>query len=154
MSSGRPLRARERVISWIAIVFVLLVALGGGAGLAGEGFKGRDALRNGLAGTLAPTDRQCGKESCSWIGTFTSADGTVTARDVTLRDAVEVRHADPVPGAIGGVRLAEGGEAAYTADYGWRAPVAKGATLAVVGLAVAAGLMLGLRRRRATGVPS
>ncbi|MEU9360110.1 hypothetical protein AB0D35_18625 [Streptomyces sp. NPDC048301] len=151
MSTGRPLRTREQVFIRIGIAFVLLVCLGGGLGLAAEGFEGRTALRDGPIGTLTPTDRRCGKESCSWIGTFTSTDGTVTERDVDLRDAVEVSRDAAVPGAIEGVRLAEDAETAYTADYGWRAPIAKGAALAVVGLAVATGLVLMLRRAKAAG---
>ncbi|MCX5413032.1 hypothetical protein [Streptomyces sp. NBC_00059] len=146
MSTGRPLRTRERVFVRIAVVFVLLVALGGGMGLAAEGFEGRTALRDGPVGALAPTDRQCGKDSCTWIGTFTSADGRVTERDVDLRDDVEVSRGEAMPGAIDGVRLAKDAETAYTADYGWRTPLAKGATLAVVGLAIATGLILMLRR--------
>ncbi|MEV5156923.1 hypothetical protein [Streptomyces sp. NPDC053728] len=151
MSTGRPLRTRERVIVGLGIAFALLVTLGGGLGLAAEGFEGRTALREGPVGTLAPTDRQCGKESCDWIGTFTSTDGTVTARDIELRDEIKVRRDDPMPGAIDGVRLAEDAGTAYTSDYGWRAPVAKGAALGVVGLAVATGLGLMLRRRRGAG---
>ncbi|MFE2019661.1 hypothetical protein ACFW9O_16660 [Streptomyces sp. NPDC059499] len=154
MSTGRPLRTRERVFIRIAVAFVLLVALGGGLGLAAEGFEGRTALQDGPVGVLAPTDRQCGKDSCNWIGTFTSADGTVTERDVDLRDDIEVGRGDAMPLAIDGVRLAEDAETAYTSDYGWRAPLAKGAALAVVGLAIATGLILMLRRRgRAAGVP-
>ncbi|MFE5245080.1 MULTISPECIES: hypothetical protein [unclassified Streptomyces] len=147
MSTGRPLRTRERVLVRIAVVFVLLVALGGGAGLAAEGLEGRAALRDGPVGALAPTDRQCGKESCTWIGTFTSADGRVTERDVDLRDDVEVSRGEAMPGTIDGVRLAEDSETAYTTDYGWRAPLAKGAAMAAVGLAIAAGLILMLRSR-------
>lgn len=59
--------------------------------------------------------RKCGKDSCVWIGTLTGA---------------------AMPGAIDGVRLAEDAGTARTADYGWRAPIAKGAVLAVVGLAL------------------
>ncbi|MFJ8857212.1 hypothetical protein ACIRD8_02155 [Streptomyces sp. NPDC102451] len=149
MSTGRVLRTRERVFIRIAIAFVLLIALGGGLGLAAEGIEGRTALRDGPVGALTPTDRRCGKESCGWIGTFTGTEGTVTERDVQLKDDVEVRRGDTMPGAIDGVRLAEDGGTAYTADYGWRAPVVKGAALAVVGLAVATGLFLMLRRHRA-----
>ncbi|MFH9614504.1 hypothetical protein [Streptomyces pratensis] len=153
MSPSRPLRTRERVFIRIAIAFVLLVCLGGGLGLAAEGFEGRTALRDGPVGALTLTDRDCGKESCSWIGTFTSADGAVTGRGVELRDDVDVSRGEAMPGAIDGVRLAEDAETAYTADYGWRTPIAKGAALAVVGLGVAIGLYLVLRRARAAGVP-
>ncbi|MFH9830786.1 hypothetical protein ACH4NC_05660 [Streptomyces sp. NPDC017201] len=152
MSTGRALRTRERVAIRAAVVFVLLIALGGGLGLASEGIEGRTALRDGPVGTLTPVDRECGKECCDWIGTFTGTDGTVTERDVELRDAVDARRDDVPPGAIDGVRLAEGGGTAYTADYGWHAPVAKGAALAAVGLAVAAGLVLMLRRHRGAAV--
>lgn len=150
MSTGRPLRTRERIIIRMAIGFILLVSLGGGLGLASEGIEGRTALRDGPVGTLTPTDRTCGKESCSWIGTFTSTDGTVTARDVDLRDDTEADRGDAMPAAIDDVRLAENAESAYTADYSWLPPVVKGAVVALVGLAIAVGLMVMLRRRRAT----
>lgn len=149
MSTGRPLRTRERIFIRVGIGFVLLVCLGGGLGLASEGFEGRTALREGPVGTLTPTDRTCNKESCSWTGTFTSADGTVTARDVELRDDTRVRRTDAMPGAIDDVRLGEDAGAAYTADYRWLLPVGKGAVLALVGVAVAVGLILMLRRHRA-----
>ncbi|MGC4948541.1 hypothetical protein ACLQ2N_20350 [Streptomyces sp. DT224] len=148
MQTGRPLTKRGRVFVRIAVVFVLLVSLGGGLGLAAEGIEGRAALRDGPVGSLAPADRTCGKESCSWTGTFTSTDGSVTARNVELRDAVDVRRGDPAPARIDGVRLAEDAGAAYTADYGWHGPVVKGSVLALVGLAVATGLVLMLRRQR------
>ncbi|MGW0781550.1 hypothetical protein [Streptomyces sp. NPDC002913] len=58
-----------------------------------------------------------------------------------------------IAGAIDDVRPAEDAGTAYTADYGWRTPIAKGAAQAVVGLAVAICLYLVLRRARAAGVP-
>ncbi|MFF9566128.1 hypothetical protein [Streptomyces sp. NPDC014685] len=150
MRSSRPLTGRGSVFVRVAIAFVLLVSLGGGLGLAVEGFEGRAALRAGPVGSLVPTDRTCGKESCTWIGTFTSADGAVTAHDVELRDATDVGRVDPAPARIDGVRLAEDAGAAYTADYAWHGPVVNGAVLALVGLAVATGLVLKLRRHRAS----
>ncbi|WP_405936474.1 hypothetical protein OG338_06925 [Streptomyces sp. NBC_00726] len=111
------------------------------------------ALRDGPVGSLAPADRTCGKESCAWIGTFTSDDGSVTARDVELRDAVDVRRGVSAPARIDGVRLAEDAETAYTADYGWLGPVVKGSVVALVGLAVATGIVLMLRRHRTAGAP-
>ncbi len=152
MSTGRPLSTRGRVFIRIAIVFVLLVTLLGGLGLATGGIEGRTALRDGPVGVLTPTDRKCNKESCDWIGTFTGADGTVTERDIELKDDVRVRRGDAMPAAIDGVRLAEDAETAYTADYGWRAPIVKGSALGVVGLAVATGMILMLRRYRTTAV--
>ncbi|MFD3486771.1 hypothetical protein [Streptomyces sp. NPDC058665] len=146
----RPLTTRERVLVRIGIGFALFISLGGGLSLAAEGYEGRTTLRDGPVGTLAPADRVCNKEQCGWIGTFTSADGTVTERDVKLEDAVRVRSSDAVPSAIGGVRLAENGRTAYTSDYNWHGPVVKGAVLGAVGLAIATGLFLMLRRNRTT----
>lgn len=153
MRTGRPMTRQGRVFVRVAAFFVLLVSLGGGLGLAVEGIEGRAALRDGPVGSLAPTDRTCGKESCSWIGTFISDDGSVTAPDVELRDAADVRRGDPMPARIDGVRLAEDAEAAYTADYGWLGPVVKGSVLALVGLAITTGVVLMLRRQRTAGAP-
>lgn len=153
MSTRRPMTTRERVLVHIGIAFALFISLGGGLSLAAEGREGRTALRDGPVGTLTPTDRKCGKDQCGWIGTFTSADSTVTERDVRLEDAVRVRRGDAMPGAIAGVRLAENGQTAYTADYQWHGPVLKGIALAAVGLAIATGLVLMLRRHRAAVSP-
>ncbi|MFC0627093.1 hypothetical protein [Kribbella deserti] len=150
MTTKRPLRTRERVFVLIGIVFILLFTLGGGLSLATEGLEGRSALRDGPVGTLTPTDRKCGDESCRWVGTFTRADGTVMGQDIVLNDSVRVRHTDPMPGAIEGVRLAENAKTAYTADYGWRVPIVKCGVLALVGLAIATGLILMLRSYRTT----
>ncbi|MFE9855819.1 hypothetical protein [Streptomyces sp. NPDC005780] len=49
--------------------------------------------------------------------------------------------------------LAKDSETAHTADYGRRTPVVKGAALALVGLAVATGLVLMPRRHRAAAAP-
>lgn len=65
MRTGRPMTRQGRVFVRVAAFFVLLVSLGGGLGLAVEGIEGRAALRDGPVGSLAPTDRTCGKESCS-----------------------------------------------------------------------------------------
>uniref|UniRef100_A0AAU3GZA0 DUF3592 domain-containing protein n=1 Tax=Streptomyces sp. NBC_01401 TaxID=2903854 RepID=A0AAU3GZA0_9ACTN len=154
MSAGRrPLSTNELLFTVIGIVLVLLLSLAGGLGLAAEGFEGRTALRDGAVGALTPTDRECGRTACDWIGTFTSIDGAVTGQNVTLKDDVRVRRGDAVPGAIDDVRLAADAETAFTADYSWRAPIAKGATLGVVGLAIATGLILMLRHHRIHGVP-
>lgn len=154
MSTGRPLTPRGRVVVRVAVVFALLVSLGGGLGLAAEGLEGRTALRSGPVGALTPTDRDCGKESCAWTGTFTAADGSVLAHDVELRGAARVRRSDPAPARIDDVRLAEDAGAAYTADYGWHGPVVKGAALAAVGVAVATGLVVMLRRQRRAAAPA
>lgn len=121
----------------------------GRAGPGGRGDRGpRLPARRPRRHPAPPTDRTCGKESCVWIGTFTGADGGVTARNVGLKDAVRVRRGDPAPGTTAGVRLAKDAETACTADYGRRAPVVKGAALGLVGLAIATGLFLMLRHYR------
>jgi hypothetical protein len=143
---------RGRIFVWVMIVLVLIVCSGGGLSLITEGVGGRRALAEGPVGTLAPTDRECGKSSCAWVGTFTAADGTVTEKDVELKGGERARKSDPMPAAIPGVRLdAEATRpTAYTTDYEWYGPVIKGSLLTLVGLGVAGGLVMMLRRYRKT----
>ncbi|SEE32306.1 hypothetical protein [Jiangella alba] len=148
--SPRPLTKRGRVVVWVLTVLIASFGLGGGIALITEGLDGRDALAGGPAGTLTPTDRQCGRDSCSWIGDFTSDDGTITRTDVELRDAERVGLADPMPARIDDVRLHDADRpAAYTADYDSRTRVAAGAALLVACLVGAALLVRMLRRNRA-----
>jgi hypothetical protein len=43
---------------------------------------------------------------------------------------------------------------AYTTDYDWHGPVIKGSLLSLVGLGVAGGLVMMLRRHRTAATPS
>lgn len=142
----KQLTTRGRVFCWVMIVFLLLITCLGGGGLITEGVDGRRAVAHGQVGTLTPTDRECTKDGCRLTGTFASADGTVTKKNVKLKDAVKIRRGDPTPAAIGDVRLDD--ETAYTADYNWRGSVVKGSVLTLVGLGIAGALVMMLRRYR------
>jgi hypothetical protein len=98
-----------------------------------DGLAGRRALLGGLVGTFTPTDRACGRYTCKWVGTFTSTDGTVTAKDVKLNGTGGVRRNGPMPFSIDNVRLDDEANrpAAYTTDYNWHAQVIKGAVAAL-----------------------
>jgi hypothetical protein len=56
----------------------------------------RAARGDGLAGTFVAEVRHCGRGSCSWEGTFTSADGSVRLADVTLGTDTPRRPGDRV----------------------------------------------------------
>ncbi|HEY9409126.1 MAG TPA: hypothetical protein VIP77_06060 [Jiangellaceae bacterium] len=115
----KPLTKGGKVSIWFMIVFIAMVGAGGGIALITEGLDGRDALADGPVGTLTPTDRDCGRSSCSWIGEFVSEDGTITRSDVQLRDAVRIRRGNPMPTRIDNVHLHDGAgrPTAYTIDY-------------------------------------
>ncbi|MBB4911159.1 hypothetical protein [Actinophytocola algeriensis] len=87
------------------IVFVALIGLGGGGGLIKGGLDGRSALADGPSGTFTPTDRDCTKDGCTWIGDFVSHEGTITRTGIELRDEVRVSRTDPMPAEIADVRL-------------------------------------------------
>lgn len=156
MNPSKPMTTRGRIFVWLVIVFILLTCGGVGPGLIAEGVGGRRALAEGPVGTLTPTDQECGKSSCAWVGTFTAADGTVTKKDVELEGGERARKGDPLPAAIPGVRLDDEADRplAYTADYGWYGPVIKGSVLALVGLGVAGALVLMVRRYRKAAASS
>jgi hypothetical protein len=141
---------RGRIFVWVMIVFILLTCTGVGLGLIAEGVGGRRALAEGPVGTLTPTDRECGKSYCAWVGTFAAADGTVTKKDVELKGGERARKSDPLPAAIPGVRLDDEANRplAYTTGYEWYGPVIKGGVLALVGLGAAGALVVMLRRYR------
>lgn len=115
----KPLTKGGKVVIWFMIVFIAMVGTGGGITLITEGLNGRDALANGPVGALTPTNRDCGRDSCSWIGEFVSEDGTTVRSGVQLRDAVRIRIGDPMPTTIDDVRLHDdaGRPTAYTVDY-------------------------------------
>ncbi|TCJ30972.1 hypothetical protein [Parafrankia sp. BMG5.11] len=163
MTSQKPQRTRQkqlttrgRVFCWVMIVFVLLTTCAAGLTLIIEGIDGRRALAHGPVGTLTPTDRKCGDESCTWVGTFASADGTVTEEDVELKDAEKVRFSAPMPATIDDVRLDDEDTrpTAYTADYNWRGSVFKGSFVILFGLGISGGLVMMLKRHRPTAVSS
>jgi len=74
----KPLTRGGRVFFWFMIVFIVLIGLGGGGSLIKDGLDGRAALADGASGTFAPTDRDCGKDGCTWISDFVSHEGTIT----------------------------------------------------------------------------
>jgi hypothetical protein len=144
------------VFVWVGIVVILLFTAAVGASLIGEGLNGRRVLAEGPVGTFTPTDRECNKEACWWLGTFAATDGAVTAKNVELLDAEKVRRGDPRPAAISKVRLDDHATrpTAYTADYSWRGSVIKGSVLVLVGLAISGGLVTMLRRYRSRATSS
>ncbi|MGC9536928.1 hypothetical protein [Streptomyces sp. UG1] len=148
-TSRKPLSTGKKILVWTLALFSLAVVCLGGLSLIADGLGGRRALSEGPVGTFTPTDREC-EDSCTWVGTFTSADGTVTAEDVKLNDAVTVHYGDPMPTSIDDVHLDDEATrpAAYTADYNWRAPVIKGVVLALVLPLLAVFFLMLVRRRR------
>jgi hypothetical protein len=110
------------VVCWFLIVFIVLIGLGAGVSLITAGLEGRAAVAGGPVGVFTPTDRQCGKDGCTWIGEYVSEDGAIVRTEVLLRDAERVRAVDPMPNRIDDVRLADDPErrpVAYTADFNW-----------------------------------
>jgi hypothetical protein len=138
------------VFFWFMVVFIVLMGLlGGGAGIKG-GLDGRSALANGPFGTFAPTDRDCGKNGCTWIGDFVSDDATITRTGIKLRDGVRVSHGDPMPAEIAGVSLHDDadGSVAYTKDHSWRSSLVGGALLLVLCLTMPVFLIRSVRRHQ------
>jgi hypothetical protein len=136
------------------IVFIVLVGLGGGGSLIKDGVDSRAALTGGPSGTFVPTDRKCGKSSCTWIGDFVSHDRTITRTGVELRDTVRVRRGDPMPATIDDVRLHDDTSkpVAYTRDHSWGWSVAGGAVILVMCLTMPVFLIRMVRRhQRLTG---
>lgn len=115
----KPLSKGGKVFFWIMIVFFGLAGVLGGVALITQGLDGRDAVADGPAGTLTPTDRECGKDYCRWIGEFVSDDGTVTRTGVELYGAEDFDRTDPMPTRIDNVRLHDDEEkpTAYPTDY-------------------------------------
>lgn len=152
----KPLTKRGRVLIWIMIVFVFIVGTAGGAAVISEGLHGRDAMADGPAGTLTPTTRECGRDSCSWIGEFVSEDATITRSGVLLRGAERVGHGDPMPARIDDVRLHDdpGQPAAYTADYNSGRRIAAGVFLIAVGLVIGSLLVRNVRRYKRPAEPA
>jgi len=116
---SKPLSKGGRVVIWTLIVLIVTLGVFGGIAVIADGVDGGNALADGPVGTLTPTDRECGDESCWWIGEFVSADGAITRSGVVLRDAEKVRRGDPMPSGIDNVRLHDDAErpTAYTDDY-------------------------------------
>jgi hypothetical protein len=102
-------------------VFIAVLGIGVGGSLISTGLEGRAAVAGGPVGVFTPTDRQCGKNGCSWTGEYVSEDGAIVRTGVPLRDAVRVRQGDPTPSRIDDVRLGDDPKrpAAYTADFDW-----------------------------------
>ena len=131
-------------------MFVVLIGAGGGTALMVEGLNGRDAVADGPVGTLTPTDRECGKDSCTWVGEFVSDDGAITRAGVELRGADRVGRGDPMPAEVENVRLHDDDRnpAAYPDDYNPVPKVVGGVALLVFCLVVAVVLVMTTRRRR------
>ncbi|WP_157988017.1 hypothetical protein [Jiangella endophytica] len=151
----RPLTRRGRVLIWFMIVFVAMVGVGGGGALIAEGLNGRDAQADGPVGSLTPTDRDCGRDSCAWIGEFVSEDGTITRTGVLLSDAERTRHGDPMPARIDNVRLHDdaGRPTAYTVDYNPGPRMAAGVFVLMFGLVMAALMVRSVRRYKRPAAP-
>ena len=153
---SKPLTKGGRVFVWFMIVFIAMVGLGGGIALITEGLDGRSALADGPAGTLTPTDRDCGRDSCSWIGEFVSEDGTLTRSGVQLRDAVRIRVGEPMPTRIDNVRLHDDARrpTAYTMDYNTGTRTAGGVFLLAFCLVTATLLVRMVRRHKQPAEPA
>ncbi|MGI5147410.1 hypothetical protein ACQEVC_13705 [Plantactinospora sp. CA-294935] len=155
MTSPKPLPTRDKVFVWAGIAFVLVLSCGLSSSLIAEGVGSRRALAHGPVGTFTPNDRKCGDSSCAWVGTFASADGTVTEEDVVLKGE-RARSSGSMPATIDDVRLDDEATrpTAYAADYNWLGPVAKGSLLSLVGLVIAGFLVVVLKRHRSAAVSS
>jgi hypothetical protein len=152
MITSKPLTTGGKVGFWLLIVFVVVIGVGGGTALIVEGLNGRDAVAEGPVGTFTPTDRECGKDSCTWVGEFVSDDGAITRDGVELRGE-RVGRGDPMPADVGNVRLHDDDRdpVAYTDGYNPVPKVVGGAVLMVFCLVVAVVLVVATRRRvRAT----
>ncbi|MEU6859952.1 hypothetical protein AB0B28_13900 [Glycomyces sp. NPDC046736] len=145
----KPVSPAGRVVLWVLLVFVILLTLGVGLSLIGDGVNGRRTLEEGPVGTFTPTERGSCETTCALIGDFTSADGTVIERDVELKGRRAV-SSGPLPGEIEDVRLdAESRRpVAYTVGFDWRSSVFKGSAVLLVGVAVATVQVVLIRRHR------
>lgn len=139
------------MVVWLLIVFVVVVGVGAGAGLVTSGLEGRAAVTGGPVGVFTPTERQCGKNGCSWVGEYVSEDGAIVRTGVPLRDAVRIRPVDPMPSRIDGVRLADDEDRpeAYTVDFDWVWSSVAGLVLLASCLVAAFLMARTLRRHRA-----
>ena len=112
------------------LVFVVMLGLGLGSIAIKSWVDSRAALKNGPVGTLIPNDRTCGRNDCTWIGEFTSTDGTVTRTGVRLIDNERVWRSDPMPARFDNVHLHDDPQRplAYPDDYvyWWLLPVGIG----------------------------
>jgi hypothetical protein len=138
------------VFIWFMIVFIVLIGLGGGGSLIKDGLDGRSALADGPSGTFAPTDRDCGKDGCTWIGDFVSHEGTITRTGIELRDEVRVSRTDPMPAEIADVRLHDDARrpVAYTTDRNWGWTLSSGIVLLVLCLTMPVFLIRMVRRHQ------
>lgn len=150
---SKPLSKGGRVVIWILIVLIAMLGVLGGVAVITDGVNGGNALADGPVGTLTPTDRECGDESCWWIGEFVSEDGAITRSGVVLRDAEKVRRGDPMPSRIDNVRLHDDAErpTAYTDDYNPVPGIVGGGFLLVFCLVTAVLLTRMVRRHKRIG---
>ncbi|WP_017600499.1 hypothetical protein [Nocardiopsis lucentensis] len=146
-----------RILVGVLVCVLLLLSSLPGLFQAAEGLSGRETLVSGPVGTFTPVDRSCNNGGCALVGTFTSGDGSIIRQDVVLsRDAVRLSRSDPMPTAIGDVRLGPSGffrTFAYTTDYSWQWAVTKGVLIAVLVPVALLGVIVGIRRRRARRRP-
>jgi tetratricopeptide (TPR) repeat protein len=83
---------------WVLGVVVLLIALScAGLAVPDVGPDLRAARGNGVSGTMVLREKACG--DCPWHGDFTSADGELVRRNVTMREGMpaDARPGDRVP---------------------------------------------------------
>ncbi|MEU6250586.1 hypothetical protein [Glycomyces sp. NPDC047010] len=141
------------VLFWVLIAFTALLTLGAGLGLVAEGLSGRNTLADGPVGTFTPERTKACDQTCALVGVFASDDGAIVERDVELHGE-RVRRTESMPAAVDQVRLDPDARrpTAYTSDFDWRPPIAKGVAILVVGSAVCA-ILLTVRRRSAAAAP-
>ncbi len=146
----KPLTRAGRVFIWFMIVCIVLMGLLGGGFAIKTGLDARSALANGPSGTFAPTDRDCSKNGCTWIGDFVSHDGTITRTGIRLRDGVRVSRTDPMPAKIADVGLHDdaSGSVAYTNDHSWGTSLAGGVLLLALCLTMPVFLIRMVRRHQ------
>jgi len=147
----KPVSRGGVVFFWFMIVFmVVFLGLGGGGSLIKDGLDSRSAQANGPSGTFTPTDRECNKEACTWIGDFVSGEGAITRTGIELRDGVRVSRTDPMPAKIADVRLHDddGRSVAYTTDHSWGWKLAGGIFLLALCLTMPVFLIRLLRRHQ------
>jgi uncharacterized membrane protein len=103
-------------------------------------------LGGGTVGTFTAEHEECGRRSCQWLGSFSSADGTVAREDVGLASgAADVSLGQSVPAVDTGNRVV-----VYPVGGGWDWLIVTVLDIAVLVLAVVWVLALRrkLRRRR------